>query len=182
MVPGSRPYKGTTPGNHPGNHLAGVAAVERMSPFLASAARLLTTLESCNLEVLDTGVKLVVRTRNADLTSSFSLPPAETEKTLKRLEKTIQELAPEVVKLLAWVRRDATTPPAGHQAPPAGAEHPHLALVSRPEDLPACGHDGALVLLTVKGQGRLCGGCWVRWVRGDIAWPALAVVRERGQA
>lgn len=40
---------------------------------------------------------------------------------------------------------------------------------------PACGHAGALVVLTVKGRGRLCGPCWRRWVRGRLDWPALAV-------
>ena len=46
----------------------------------------------------------------------------------------------------------------------------------------SCGHGGALVLLAVKGRGLLCGDCWRRWVQGRLDWPALAVVRERGQA
>ena len=34
---------------------------------------------------------------------------------------------------------------------------------------PACGHASALVVLTVKGRGQICGDCWRRWVRGDLA-------------
>lgn len=65
---------------------------------------------------------------------------------------------------------DAPAPLAGH-LPPDSAGRPPLAIVSRPEALPACGHAGALVVLTVKGQGQLCIDCWRRWVRGDLAWP-----------
>ena len=28
---------------------------------------------------------------------------------------------------------------------------------------PACGHNDALVVFTVDGQGELCGRCWRRW-------------------
>ena len=69
------------------------------------------------------------------------------------------------------LRGDEPPPLAGHLSRPGGARRSHLALVSRPEDRPACGHAGALVVLTVKGQGQLCIDCWRRWVRGDLAWP-----------
>ena len=66
-------------------------------------------------------------------------------------------------------RGDAPIPPAGRLP---------VALVSRPKVRPACGHAGALVVLTVKGRGQLCGDCWRRWVRGRLNWPG----GTRGQA
>ena len=36
---------------------------------------------------------------------------------------------------------------------------------------PSCGHNDALVVFTVEGQGELCSRCWRRWVAGNIGWP-----------
>lgn len=58
---------------------------------------------------------------------------------------------------------DATAPLAGHPA------------VKCP---PAFGHDDALVLQAVEGQGRLCGPCWRLWMRRALTWPALFVMHE----
>ena len=79
---------------------------------------------------------------------------------------------------------DAPTPPAGHRPPPDSAGRPPLAPVAHPGARPACGHAGALVVLTVKGRGRICGDCWRLWVQGRLDWPgsALAAERERGQS
>ena len=65
---------------------------------------------------------------------------------------------------------DASTPPAGNLPPPDSAGRSHVAPVAHLGARPACGHD-ALVVLTVKGRGRICGDCWRLWVRGDIDWP-----------
>ena len=62
---------------------------------------------------------------------------------------------------------DTPPPPASHLA----AGRPHLAPVACLGARPACGHAGALVVLTVKGRGQICGDCWRLWVRGDIDWP-----------
>lgn len=35
----------------------------------------------------------------------------------------------------------------------------------------ACGHDDALVLFNIEGEGLICGKCWRRWVSGYIGWP-----------
>ena len=69
--------------------------------------------------------------------------------------------------------------------PETPADHPFDSFGSalrrvEKEDSPACGHGEALVLLTVEGQGQLCGDCWRRWVRGDTAWPAQSG-HDRGQ-
>lgn len=47
-----------------------------------------------------------------------------------------------------------------------------------PEDLTACGHNSAVVVLTVRGRGRLCSRCWRRWVRGDLDWPGAREVHQ----
>ena len=87
----------------------------------------------------------------------------------------VRERKPELLTLLPC---EVASTRARDNRPMVDAPAPLADHFSRP----ACGHDGALVLLTVEGLGLLCGDCWCLWVRGRLDWPALTVEHERGQA
>ena len=86
-------------------------------------------------------------------------------------------------ELLALKRGEVASPRAPDNRPVVAVSAP-LAGRQAQDDRPACGHEGAVVFLTIQGLGTLCSDCWRRWVRGDITWPggALVVSHERGQA
>ena len=67
--------------------------------MLKAAARMLNLLQACNLELFDHGDRLVVRRRREDLPSVTLTPDLA-----KPFQETLQELEPELVRLLVYLQ------------------------------------------------------------------------------
>lgn len=114
---------------------------------------LLASLHAARVEVVPTGSNLRLRGPDGALTPELLAVVKEHKATLLRL--------------LA-----GGDPGAAPGTLPAEPENRGPAADSLPEPRgPACGHDEAVVLLEVEGQGTLCSRCWRRWIAGNISWP-----------